>query len=693
MGSTQSRIGFHPDPSKRSFKSKLPENHHNKLVIFGENTVNQVAYLLDSILFAGQESYSSKFRILFGLDSSPVIGISTKELDPENFWIEDNPDMCVWFLAKSKADCGKVLDMPLIENGDEIVLNFVVATGILSVRVIKPGQDASEEISLNLPSGRKFVHPFVGAVSTGKSRVEFLALEHTTIVHMNNELNDVSHKVIFTTTHGVVNLSRDCKSVLRTATQQGNGCALLPVRLSTGIHRWAFVIQSDFGASMCLGLARYPFLLSDEYVKDHLKHVYRHPGLLLYRSYRGLLYKDGKQLTESLGALGWQHNAPVTLEFIYDGSRGTLEILRNGTNLGVAFSNLTGSFQPCVCFYAAYEKDVKLKYYLTTEASLYMVQTSQSSLQEPAPQASATTGGSKNAKVITEIIGFDKSQLHGNAHISEDRKALFREKSQSGNSFCFLNVVCNDPGTYRFSFIIEYDQGASTCLGVTQARSAAEVRLRETGNVYASADLHMYRSFQGMLYFKGVEKARMGEFWMSGTLVEMEVKITSDGGSVTFKVNGESQMDGLYGLKTPLVPLVGFYAGMEKRVTILHYEYEPDMVTPQKTVPKVVVPVPEVVHSKSLPTDKTTSDGLNDIETTASHGPKSLLPIVCSSEDASMFYPSCLKCNGPNDTIALPCRHSTLCAKDLSLGINAPTKRCIICDAKINQIWNVLIKR
>ena len=90
-------------------------------------------------------------------------------------------------------------------------------------------------------------------------------------------------------------------------TQQGNGCALLPIKLMSGVNLWGFLVRCDFGASLCMGLARYPFMLSEDYLKDHVKHIYRHPGLLVYRSYHGLLYQDGKQLSESLDLLGWGH--------------------------------------------------------------------------------------------------------------------------------------------------------------------------------------------------------------------------------------------------------------------------------------------------------------------------------------------------------------------------------------------------
>ena len=85
MGSSESRVGFHPDLNKRSLKSKLPENHSNKLVIFGENTNNQVAYLIDPLPSSGQDGYySSKLKVKFGEQSDPIIGVAIHELSSED---------------------------------------------------------------------------------------------------------------------------------------------------------------------------------------------------------------------------------------------------------------------------------------------------------------------------------------------------------------------------------------------------------------------------------------------------------------------------------------------------------------------------------------------------------------------------------------------------------------------------------
>lgn len=673
MGSSHSRAEFDPDTTKRSMKSKLPPNNHNKLVIFGENTLNQVAYLLP--LSSGEETYFTRFQVAFQ-QGNPVIGVAIKEQNPQGIQIEKNSHMVVWYLAKGTIEYkGNTKHfqrkLPIVENGGDVVLQFVTATGKLSLTVTNPGKDSEVFEDATLEERGKLL-PLVGDVCTGNSKTKFSILESSTIDDANNSLVDVTHKVGFTQSYGVVNIARDCKSVTRTSVQQGNGCALLPVKLSSGVHRWGFVIRCDFGASLCMGIARYPFKLFDEYARDHLKHIYRHPGLLVYRSYRGLLYRDGKALKESLDALAWQHGGSVTLEFIFDANRRTLEVLRNNKSLGVAFDNLTGSFQPIICFYAAYEKDIRLKHYLTTESSLDIT---------AHVQSLGTSLEAGVSEVNSETIGFDKALLYGSINISSDSKSLIRESSHSGNSFCFLNATCTRPGTYKFVFVIEQDQGASTCIGVTQATTPAEVKVNDIGNIYTSPSLYLYRSYLGILYSKGKEEAaKMEPFFMTGSLLEMEINVDIAGCSadVGFKLNSMDQGIAFADLQPPLTPVIAFYSGMQKRVTILHYEHNP-----------MNVPKEPIASTKLLPSEN--SSGLNNIATTLTYAEDCPLPIICSSLHAAMYYPSCMKCEGTNDIISLPCKHSTVCSKDLTLGVNAPTRHCMVCDNKITQVWNILL--
>lgn len=673
MGSAQARLEFVPYGGRPTGSTASRELLNNRIVIFGENTKNQVGLLLNPLSINRQEASYLKLKVIYdGGSASPVIGLSEKNIDIDTIDIEKNSSLFVWYVAKGiieyRGDQQQLQQpIPELEPNADVTLHYVPTDGKITITVANPGKEPlSEEITTPDFQCNKLL-PFVGAVATGNSKMEFHILENSSVVHTNNSLHDMTHKVMFTTSYGVVDISRDCKSVKRTSKHQGNGCALLPVKLTSGIHQWGFMVKCDFGASLCLGLARYPFMLSEEYIKDHVKHVYRHPGLLVYRSYRGLLYRDGKQLAESLDPVSWQHGRPVLIEFIFDSTRGTLEVLRNNISLGVAFRGLEGIFQPVIGFYAAYEKDVQLKHYYTTETSLETTVLLNSSVNNPSPAAVK----------LSEDVAFEESLIYGSINISPDKKSLFRDKLQSGNSFSLLNTSCNDLGIYRFSFIIEHDQGASTCIGVTQATSLSNVKISEIGNVYNSTSICVYRSFQGMLYEMGKEKSKkMEEFWMSGTLVVMEIKITSSGCSVSFKINATEQGVAFTDLQPPLTPVIAFYSGMEKRVTILHYEYVPSLVPERAPIPRAAL------ESVS---------GLNDIDSAATAGTPIMLPIVCSSSDAAMFYPCCMRCEGTNNVISLPCKHSTVCAKDLKLGVNAPTRHCMACDEKILQVWNILV--
>ena len=672
MGSSQSTLQFNADPRWKSKAIKIPPNEHNKLVILHENTTNQVA-LLKKISKTG-ESYSLSFKVTFGDEGDLVIGLAVGEFNPQRDKIERNNRLYVWYMTRKKIveAGGKQLPLssplPSIESGDEVHVKFVIATMKVSIVISRNGREQSHEVTLSRTDLPNKLSPFLGAVNTGLSRASFQILESSIVIHNNNSLTDLTYKIKFTSSFGVITISQDLKKVTRKSADQGNGCALLPVKLSSGVHRWKFVVHCDFGASLCIGLARYPFRLSTEYVNDPTKHIYRHPGLLVYRSYRGMLYKDGKQ-QESLDALSWQHNTSVTMELLFDANKGTLEIFRNNIPLGVAFRDLTGTYQPVVCYYASYEKEVELKQYLTTEESLDILQSPPSSLDIKKPKQ----------EIDLETISFDESSIYGILGITEDKKAVYREKTQSGNAFCFLNVNCSKLGTYRFSYIIEYDHGASTCLGVTQAIKPSEVKLSDVGNIYISESLYLYRSFQGMLYVKGKEQTtRLEEFWMSGSLVEMEVNVASNESSVTFKVNAMDQGIAFSGLQPPLMPVVAFYAGMEKRVTILHYEFIPvDMGTELTDI------IPSMVSR----------DGSNDTMSILTHASKDVLPILCSSSDAVAYIDSCMKCKAANNVIALPCKHSTVCCNHLSLGLNSPARYCLVCSEKVTQIWNILMNR
>lgn len=592
--------------------------------------------------------------------SNPVIGLaSTDAMDLNNVTFEFNETLIIlWFIGEQRLVIkGKVahhLRMPRC-NGGAILRIHINERKSVTFIVLNPGEK-KESLSMPIQNLPQSLIPFVGTVRTGSKFVSFQLMESANeLVTPESMLIDVTKDTHVDKVYGNMHILSDGKRFTRTSTEQGNSCALLSRKITKGKHRWSIRVISDFGASLCVGLARYPFKLSEDYVRDPLKHIYRHPGLLLYRSYRGLLYMDGRQLERSLQPLGWQHNSTVILSFEVDMDKQTIEVFRNGKSLGIAFSDISGPLQPVICFYASYEKEIEFISYETTEASSdFHSQPRISEVHQSTP-----------ADDIPHEIKFDQKMKYGSLTLSSDQTSISRDKSQSGNAYCLMNLVCKAVGVYRFSFVIETDQGASVCIGVTDVVSPAAIKRVEIGNVYLSPSLYLYRSFQGMLYVKGRELTkRFDEFWMSGTLVEMTIDIASNEAIVQYTVNGKDQGIAFAGLKPPLRPLIAIYAGMEKRVTLIHFEH----------VPKLLGPLPR------------TSSAYNDINTSSSYASRISLPTVATPQDAETpSSQECMVCGRLADVILLPCQHSMLCADD-----SLKTSHCIICNQRINGFWNIL---
>jgi hypothetical protein len=591
--------------------------------------------------------------------SNPVIGLTSTAdaMDLDNISFEFNEMLVIlWFIGEQRLMIsGKMahLRMPRC-NGGAILRICVDERKSVTFIVLNPGEK-KESLSMSIQNIPRSLFPFVGTVKTGSMFVSFQLMESAIeLATPENVLVDVTKDTHIDKVYGNMHILSDGKRFTRTSTEQGNSCVLFSRKITKGKHRWSIRVLCDFGASLCVGLARYPFKLSEDYVRDPLKHIYRHPGLLLYRSYRGLLYMDGRQLDRSLQPLGWQHNSTVTLSLEVDMDKRTIEVFRNGKSLGIAFSDISGPLQPVICFYASYEKEIEFISYETTEAGDFHSQPTISEVYQ-----------STSANDIPQEIKFDQKMKYGSLTLSSDRTSISRDRSQSGNAYCLMNLVCKTVGVYRFSFVIETDQGASVCIGVTDVVSPTAIRRVEIGNIYLSPSLYLYRSFQGMLYMKGRELTkRFDEFWMSGTLVEMTIDIASNEAVVQYTVNGKDQGIAFAGLKPPLRPLIAIYAGMEKRVTLIHFEH----------VPKFLSPLPM------------TSSTYNDINTSATYASRTSLPTVATPLDTEKpSSQECMVCGRPADVILLPCQHSMLCAQD-----SLQTSHCIICNQRINGFWNIL---
>jgi len=676
MGTLNSKTIAFDLPSKvQSGSSRRERINFSKTVNFTETTNPQVVYLSSDIKWSrsGKESYSIKLRLeqgtsrkIKGLESEVVVGLSSDRVDSSQFI---SVTFCSWNLTRGTINLpeNSVITLDKVKKDGQVLIHFIPGASKISLTITNPEEKAvRREINIlgKLPSK---LCPYVGVIAEGQlSKPVSVSIID---VAPGNENNITSNLAFEKGNSSNVEVGPDGCTLTRQQHHQGNGYALLPVKISGGRHRWMLIIHSDYGASTCIGLARYPFKLMDEYSRDHLKHIYKHQGLAVYRSFKGQLYRDGIEMSYSLEPLDWsqEKQLSVQLELIFED--GKLEIIRNGRNMGTAFEGLMGHYQPIICFYAAYSKKVELKSYFTTESLFDVLLITKSSVEVDGVHK-------REGPQILQIEDtcFDDSNIYGKVSLKEDKKTIYRTSSQSGNAFCFVNVHCSQTGIYRLSFIVEIDQGASTCIGVTNAKKKNEIII--PGHLYHSRELYLYRSFQGMVYLRGTEQAqRFEEFWMSGTLVEMEIAVKGLDSYVKFKINGVDQGKVLPGLKTPLTPLVAFYSGMEKRVTFLHFEFQA---------------TPEPLPAARLLSRGDSSSLVNDTSSTMSLASRPLLPPLVTLSDAVEHTTKCRLCDNPVNIIALPCKHAFLCSEHISIGLYTGTPRCTHCGNKVTQLWNIL---
>ena len=581
-------------------------------------------------------------------DSAPIVGVSLREKPCDDLDILHDPDFIVWNLAERSIHCrGEAYSKTNLECSSgceiEVSLNMKRQTIKLCVKSIT-GEIDAEEIAMKQLKAVNY-WPILGAISVGLKPIEFELINETATL---SELHDITTSVRFTVAGGKMNVSTDGRAISRSSSMQGNSVALLNQVIREGTHYWKLRVMCDFGASIGIGLATHNFQVSEKYLRDPLKHIYHHKGLLLWRSYRGILYKHGRQQPQSIEPLGWQNNCPVIVEFILDMSKGTLEIIKNGKALGVAFMDIRGPVQPAIAFYASYEKEVQLLEYHSPSILAEIVE----------PDAAVHY-------VQSDRTTFDPKSLTGRLLLTDDGMTLFRKREQSGNAFCLLNTTL-DNGSYRWSFVIQNDQGASTCIGVARE----PIRLKETGNVYSSPDMYVLRSFQGMCYSEGKEiTKRCSEFWLSGSLVEVSFEVHEEGGTVRYSVNGEDQGIAFSNIRLPVKPIVGFYAGMEKKITLVHYEHK---TTELSISPKSAAKVFNDLNTEHKLSSKTQNP----------------LPMCIRQSELSNYYDTCMMCGKQVDVIALPCKHSTLCAKDL---VSNGTQNCLVCDEPVTGVWNILL--
>ncbi|MCL1078934.1 hypothetical protein L2734_12315 [Parashewanella spongiae] len=168
---------------------------------------------------------------------------------------------------------------------------------------------------------------------------------------------------------------------------------------------------------------------------------------------------------------------------------------------------------------------------------------------------------STDSKVVREISEFDKSE----------------------KGFAFLNCICQQDGCYQFDFTIELDQGASTCIGVSQSLKASKMQVAiDASSVMCMCNqLSFFQSYEGKVIRKGaVEsekikgKSQIQPFYEKGTEVCLMISVEKQLAKVEIKINGKFQDSVIERLRVPLVPCIIFYAGMNKEVKITDSHFQ-----------------------------------------------------------------------------------------------------------------------
>lgn len=615
----------------------------------------KVVYCQSSRLCTAQDQvFSIKLKIRFSEDAVPVIGFSEARDKPKCFWNLRTGELDLRALGFSSA-AHKLL--PSCSSNAVVKCTFDMTNNyevVATFEVEEEGGSQTKGRTERLHGLPRDLLVYVGVLQSGNESVSFQLLSGEV------EFHDLTPSVRFTDPSGQVKVSQNGKTVYRWSSQTGNCCVLVNKIITAGQHKFKFLVKCDYGASMCLGLANLPFKLSEDYLSTDTKHIYRHPALIVWRTYQGLLYENGRLLEAHIAPLSWQHGTDIEVEIVVDMTQKTVQISRNGTLLGTPFRDISGPLQPIVAFYASHEKEVELLSYQSTEL-------------DDGTQALPDSVRPFREIRVPETVTFDQHTKHGEIELSTNKMTVYRDKNHSGNSLCYLNLVCAEAGVFRFSFIIESDQGASTCIGVSKASRSQSVSVSQAKNIYTSSALYVYRSFQGMVYRAGSElEKKLDEFWMAGSLVEMVIEATEREAVIQYTVNGVDQGTAFAGVELPVWPVVAFYAGMEKKVTLLHVEHRPIA-----RLPSIASSVPPATQPGN--SFKTHRVAVKD---------NTQLPVFVRASDAALYQPECMACGNWTDVIVLPCRHAVFCALHTTVGAD-----CVMCDEKIVSTWNIFFKQ
>ena len=656
----------------------------NTVATFAPGLTTSKAAYLNRILTRDEGSCMIyvRMRVKAGIGSQVILGLEI----PHIIRSRENKYINVTSGRVLLGNSFKVLpDVALTtcEDGGEIEIHLDLHREVLEYSVTSPEDylPVIRTYSLGKKPPYKLV-PMVGVICTGFQEVTVTILGTKEILQ-TNPLVQVGFDV--SSIFGPVEVSAD-GTVASRSKHLSNCCVSIDKVMERGIHSWKLKIIADIGSSICLGLAKHPLYISEDF-NSSKKQIYLHKDMLLWRSYRGFLYAYGQKLNESIQPIGWTKGNPVMVEFVLNLNVGKLEIIRNEESLGVVFNGIYGPVKPVVVFYASYDKVVQIIDYKEMEedqfvqqecitndiGTVHSIPTSSSPLTSPVaienqPPKIPTPLSSPPLKPATHpepiVINnidveqstfFDESSKYGQLEISENGLTISRTQDMVGNAYCLLNEVCKK-GVYRWSFLIEKDQGASTCIGIT----SEPVDIPNSTHIYNSQSMLLCRSFQGTLYDRGREcEKQFSDFWMDGSKIELTLDIENS--VLQCCINDSDGEIAFLGVRGQWRPIVAFYSKMVKRVSLIKFE---ELVTPVRQV--------------SL------SDGLNDLSVspTPAHTKKdSLLDSQIPKEQSEV----CVVCSIKDNNVAIqPCMHAVYCP------VHADTEdKCIICDTKITGVWNI----
>ena len=359
--------------------------------------------------------------------------------------------------------------------------------------------------------------------------------------------------------------------------------------------------------------------------------------------------------------------------------------------MGVAFRNIKGPVCPAVVFYASYVKEVQIvSYRKGVDVLLSQSETNSNRPVSPIPNpvpdpvqscnpnsnspptrrpTTRSTSNPDTTSVYTHKFyvnpvqslpistcrtTFDVDSKRGPVTVTEDKLTLIRTSEMKGNAYCLLNEVCTR-GVYRWSFRVDTDRGASTCIGIT----TEPVDMCNPLFIFHSKSMLLCRSFQGSLYFQGRElEKNFNEFWFDGS--EVELTLDLDNFVLQYSIDGVDQGIAFCSCRGRYRPVVAFYAEMDKKITLLKFE--------QITV-------------NQRPRQVSLSEGINDLSVAMDSPMKEKEPPLKPSEQSNL----CIICSVKDNNVQiLPCKHAVYCP------VHAETEEtCVVCGVTITGVWNV----